>query len=564
MKHLRIPVHLRIALIYAVFGGAWILFSDRLLALIVREPNLLTEIQTIKGWFFVLASALVIYLLLKNDPTLRKQAEIALHHSEERYHYLVELSPEAIFISRDGQIDFINPAGLVLLGAGNPEQVLGKTPFDLFHPDDHPHLRENLQHVLADHIAIPLNEGKILRLDGKILLVETVVAPFVDSNGEAIQIILHDVTDRRRSMEKIERQNQHLASLSAIDMAIISSLDLRVTLNVFLERVTSQLQVDAAVVLVLDPILNTLEYVTGRGFRSDGITRLKLRLGEDYAGQAASERRLVSIPNLPDSHRPRTQVEQIAGEGFVSFHAVPLLAKGKVKGVLEVFNRTALNPDQEWLDFFTTLARQAAIAIDNTELFENLQRSNDDLMAAYDKTIEGWSRALDLRDRETEGHTQRVTDLAVKLAYRLGMNDKEVSQVRRGALLHDIGKMGVPDSILLKPGSLTPDEWSVMRKHPVYAYDLLSPIAYLNQAIEIPHHHHEKWDGSGYPDGLSRGGIPASARLFALVDVWDALNSDRPYRPGWEARKVKEYLEAEAGRHFDPEYTQIFLKLLKT
>src|SRR4030095_309227 len=148
----------------------------------------------------------------------------------------------------------------------------------------------------------------------------------------------------------------------------------------------------------------------------------------------------------------------------------------------------------------------------------------------YDSTIEGWSRALDLRDRETEGHTIRVTEMTLKIARIAGMADAELVHLKRGALLHDIGKMGIPDAILLKPDKLETEEWVIMRRHPVYAYELLLPIEYLQPSLDIPYCHHEKWDGSGYPRGLKGEQIPLAARLFAVIDVWDALRSDRPYR----------------------------------
>ena len=191
-----------------------------------------------------------------------------------------------------------------------------------------------------------------------------------------------------------------------------------------------------------------------------------------------------------------------------------------------------------------------------------LQRAHQDLREAYDKTIEGWVVALDLRDRETEGHTQRVTEMTVRLARSLGCTDEEVLHIRRGALLHDMGKMGIPDEILQKPGPLTEEEWEVMRRHPQYAYQMLSPISYLNQALIIPYYHHERWDGSGYPHGLTGEEIPLFARLFAVVDVWDALSSDRPYRKRVPPKDVIEYLQQESGRLFDPRIVEKFLSII--
>ena len=273
------------------------------------------------------------------------------------------------------------------------------------------------------------------------------------------------------------------------------------------------------------------------------------------------ERQLVQISDLKDEPENLFLTNILAGENFFCYFGVPLITKGQVKGVLEIFHRAALEPDAEWFDFLSTLAGQTAIAIDNAKLFESLQRSNLELTLAYDATIEGWSRALDLRDKETEGHTQRVTELAVSLAQSCGLSEVELVQVRWGALLHDIGKMGVPDGILLKPGPLTEDEWVKMKMHPAFAYEMLAPIRYLRLALDIPHYHHEKWDGTGYPQGLKGAQIPLTARIFSVVDVWDALKSDRPYRAAWTEEKVRAHICALSGTHFDPQVVDIFLQI---
>jgi putative nucleotidyltransferase with HDIG domain len=232
--------------------------------------------------------------------------------------------------------------------------------------------------------------------------------------------------------------------------------------------------------------------------------------------------------------------------------------------VLVVFHRISFSPSREWLEFLEALAGQAAIAIDSAQLFENLQRSNQQLAHAYNATIEGWSRALDLRDKETEGHTQRVTNMTLRLARSMGIFDEEeLIQIRRGALLHDIGKMGVPDQILLKPDKLDEDERAVMKKHPVLAHQLIYPIAYLRKALDIPLYHHERWDGSGYPLGIREEQIPLPARIFSVIDVWDALRSDRPYRPGWTKERSIEYIQEVSGEHFDPQIVEAFLKMVE-
>jgi len=192
----------------------------------------------------------------------------------------------------------------------------------------------------------------------------------------------------------------------------------------------------------------------------------------------------------------------------------------------------------------------------------DIEQAHLQLLSAYDATIEGWSRAMDLRDKETEGHTQRVTVLSDKLARLAGIHDDELIFIRRGALLHDIGKLGVPDSILLKPKPLSTEEWAIMCKHPQYAYEMIYPIEYLRPALDIPYCHHEKWDGTGYPRGLKGKEIPLSARIFAIIDVWDALTSDRPYRPAWDKQKTMNYINNESGKHFDPYVVELFNKLI--
>jgi putative nucleotidyltransferase with HDIG domain len=360
--------------------------------------------------------------------------------------------------------------------------------------------------------------------------------------------------------EQTERRLKQLTALSNIDRAISSSFDLQLSLGVLLQQVSMLLGVDATDVLLFNPNSLTLEYSAGRGFRTKPFEHAQLKLGEGYAGQAALTRETVHIPDLAAQHNNPRFEKHRADEQFISYYGVPLISRGQIMGVLEIFQRAALEANEEWLTFLDTLAGQAAIAIDSVMQFDHVQRSNNELSQAYDETIEGWSHALDLRDKETEGHTQRVTELTVQLGRHFGLSEEDLVQVRRGALLHDIGKMGVPDGILLKPGPLTDEEWVIMRKHTTFAYEMLSPIHYLHAAIDIPYCHHEKWDGKGYPRGLRGEQIPLAARIFAVVDVWDALTSDRVYRAAWPKEKVLEYIRSLAGTHFDPQVAKVCLE----
>jgi putative nucleotidyltransferase with HDIG domain len=323
------------------------------------------------------------------------------------------------------------------------------------------------------------------------------------------------------------------------------------------------LNVDAVDVLLYRPHLQMLDYVAGQGFRTRAIEQTHLRLGESFTGRAALERRTVHIPDLPEAESNFTRSSILQSEGFLELYAVPLIAKGQVKGVMEVFHRSQIPATPEWIEFLETLAGQAAITIDQTQLFENLQRANLELVIAYDATIEGWARAMDLRDKETESHTERVTELTISLARMMGIRESEILHIRRGALLHDIGKMGVPDHILLKEGDLTENEWEIMRRHPQFAYEMLQPIEYLRQSLDIPYCHHEKWDGTGYPRELKGEQIPLAARIFSIADVWDAITSDRPYRKAWTTEKALSHIREQSGKQFDPKVVEMFLKLFE-
>ncbi|HVN53668.1 MAG TPA: GAF domain-containing protein [Anaerolineaceae bacterium] len=241
---------------------------------------------------------------------------------------------------------------------------------------------------------------------------------------------------------------------------------------------------------------------------------------------------------------------------------VPMLSRGKVLGVLQIQSHIPNRFTQEDANLLGLVANTAAVAIENARLFSELQHSHSELSLAYDSTLEGWAHALELRDQETKDHSQRVVDYTLRLGQRLGIPETDLIHVRRGALLHDIGKMGISDQILNKPGSLSEEEWARMRQHPVFAYEMLKSIGYLRPALDIPYCHHEKWDGSGYPRNLAGEQIPLAARIFAVVDVWDALISDRPYRPAWTPEQALAYIAVQAGKHFDPQVVAAFLDMI--
>jgi putative nucleotidyltransferase with HDIG domain len=370
-----------------------------------------------------------------------------------------------------------------------------------------------------------------------------------------------DITEIKQAQLRQQRRLEELEAQRMINQAIAGIFGLQITLEIICAQALNLFPADAVGILLYSPPNQTLSYAAGDGFRLEAYQDSQCQLDEDFAGKVATSRKTIRIDDLnqdPTSFEVPSTVNQ---EGFRCYTGIPLIAKGELKGVMEIFHRKAFIHDEHWLNLVESMTFQIAVAIDDEHLYAKLRHQNVNLFKAYNATIEGWSRALELRDRETEGHTLRVADVTLLLAKQMGIRDEELIQIRRGALLHDIGKIGVPDSILLKPGKLTDAEWEIMKKHPEVAFKLLSPIEYLRSAVDIPFCHHEKWDGSGYPRGLKGHQIPLSARIFAVIDVWDALRSDRPYRKAWPEDRVMDYIKSQSGTHFDPDVVDVFFEV---
>ncbi|MDF1522039.1 MAG: PAS domain S-box protein [Trueperaceae bacterium] len=509
-------------------------------------------------------------LVSVQDLTQRVRAEEAARRSERFYRAIIENAFDGVsLIGADLKVREVGEMAARTLGFRAPE-LEARDRRDLIHPNDRrvfadavdrlrgrPGERESVTYRTRDA------KGRWHWLEG------TVTNLIEDPAIGAYVLNYHDVTARVRASEEVahlnaqlERRLQHLQALRRIDMAITNAIDVGLALDIFLEQVQADLQVEAAGVLLYDPHAQTLEPAAARGFETP-LAKGRVRLGEGLAGHAALEQRTVHVPDLRSDERDGAVVDVADQAGYVAYWAVPMLTKGQLQGVIELYARRPLVPDAEWFEFLETFADQGAIAVESAQLFRSLERSNVDLQLAYDRTIEGWAYALDLKDEETAGHSKRVTALTVRMAQRLGMDAKELVHVQRGALLHDIGKMGVPDSILLKRGSLTDAEFAEMQRHTVYAYELLSPIDFLRPALEIPYAHHEKWDGSGYPRGLRGEQIPLAARIFAIVDVYDALTSDRPYRAAWDRETTLAYIQEQAGSHFDPRLVEAFMAMVR-
>lgn len=562
-----------IMLIFAVFpieGDVERAFADSLLLVIVLIPtfyglvylpllreirlkeNAQNELKEAHGKLSEYASGLE---RLVDEKVLEKR------QTEEQYKALLENSNDIVIIAdREMKIVFWNRLAGESFGYSS-EEAVGKG-LGIIVPEKHREAHEKGFRRFIE--SGKLNRGKLsgvdgLKKDGALFPVEISVSSYGTNGGRFVTAIIRDITERRQTEARLKEQIEKLSACRNIDMAISSSLDIRLTLNVILDQITATLNADAADILLYNPATLQLEYSAGKGFRTEALKYTRLRVGESYAGRAAYEGKSVCIKDVNIEQGELSKAPLFQQEGFISYCSVPLLSKGALKGVLEIYKRSESEYAAETLDFIDGLALQAAIAIDNAEMFNEAKRSNLELALAYETTLEGWSKALDLRDKETEGHSRRVTEMTVRIGKAMGLTEAELVHARRGALLHDIGKMGVPDAILLKPGPLTEEEWVIMKKHPVYAYELLQPISYLRAAVDIPYCHHEKWDGSGYPRGLKGAEIPIAARVFALADIWDALRSDRPYRPAWSDEKAREEIISLSGRQLDPQVVETFL-----
>lgn len=368
--------------------------------------------------------------------------------------------------------------------------------------------------------------------------------------------------ERADLYQKAKKQLTHLESLHAIDQAITSIYDIQVVNNIILDQTCRDLEADAADILILNSPANILEFTGRRGFREPLIGSNRVSLTTSVAGKVLLEGKDFSISNLDENPLPFIQ-KFMPIENFKSYFARPLTIKGKAVGVMEVFLRKIYFPDEEWNNLFEALTTQAAVAFDSHQKYSDLQKLQLNMATSFRSTLETWSKSLELHDIESHGHIRRVTDETLGMAKRMGIKDEELPNIERGALLHDIGKLAIMDDILQKKGALTDEEWKEIKRHPDVSRELLSNVKMLEDALDIPYSHHENWDGSGYPQGLKGEEIPLAARIFAVVETYDALTSPRPYREAWSKKQAMQYLIDQKEKKYDPKVVDLFLDFLK-
>jgi PAS domain S-box-containing protein len=463
------------------------------------------------------------------DVTRQKRNEQAMLASEQRFRSLAESSQDYIMLyDRHGRHVYMNPAGLQVSGF-KPEDIIGKTHRQAGFSEELSTLWE------ADIEEVFETGNSSQRLfdwegaEGRVFL-DWRLSPVLSSDG-CVNLVLgvsRDITSQKHAEEKLRKNEELYRVLTENIKDVVWILDISTMYFRYISPSIVRLRGFTPEEVIEKPITDAMS----PGARDGLIEMINSRVDAYLTGREPSSKFYSDEVEQPCKDGSTVWTEIIS-----NYYTNPDNGHIEVRGVTRDINQ-----------------RKQADAL--------LLETTQELWVAYDATLQGWSNALEMREHETAGHSQRVVRCTIDLAHAVGINPEEIIHIQRGALLHDIGKMGIPDSILLKPGPLTDDEWVIMRQHPIYAWRLLSKIPYLKSALDIPYSHHERWDGSGYPQGLKGEAIPLAARIFAVVDVWDALLSARPYRPAWERPAVFQYLKDHSGRQFDPRVVKAFLKMM--
>jgi HD-GYP domain-containing protein (c-di-GMP phosphodiesterase class II) len=354
---------------------------------------------------------------------------------------------------------------------------------------------------------------------------------------------------------KLRKKLAQFERLADISVTLNSTIDLDKLINFIISSAAELLECEAVSILLYSQEKSSLYFAESSELDVTKLSETFVPIQGSLAGLIFLENKPLILNDVQHNPRHYSLAAQHVKFQTQSLLGVPMRSRDQITGVMEALNKKEGIFTQGDLEILLVIASQAAVAIQNAKLLKDIQD-------AYNSTLEGWSGALDLRDKETQGHSTRVAKMTVDLAEEMGISPALLPIYRQGALLHDIGKVGVPDNILLKPGPLTDAEREIMHQHPINAYNLLAPIAYLRPALDIPYCHHEKWDGTGYPQRLKGEQIPLPARIFSVVDVWDALSSTRPYRESWSKEKTQAYILSESGISFDPDIVQAFIRLL--
>lgn len=483
------------------------------------------------------------------DIAERKKAERAIVESEENFRTLTQTAAAGIFIHMHGPFVYMNPKWADITGYSE-EELRSITFMAIIAPASRSQVEKVFRRRQQNDRSILRYETEILTKGGQTKWVDITTSGIVYQGKDAIIGTAIDITDRKQK----ERELEMVAKISEALRVAMTRDEIRPSV---LREIMNFLDIDGALIstIELGPETEILDRAMGC-FAPADMTRLKVH--EGLTGYIISNGKAYVNNHAP--HDPYFTYPELL-TNLSSIAGVPLITKGETVGAL-LIGSTHILTDNE-LRLLKTISDMTASALHRSDLYEQTSAQARELKLAYDATLEGWAHALELRDKETQGHSLRIANMTLKLALRMGYKEQELENLRKGALLHDIGKMGVPDTVLLKPGSLTEEEWNLMRMHPEYARQMLMDLPYFKDALDIPYYHHEWWDGSGYPRGLKGKEIPLAARIFAIVDAWDALISDRPYRKAWTRRDALSHIIDQSGNHFDPDVVNAFVKMLR-
>jgi PAS domain S-box-containing protein/putative nucleotidyltransferase with HDIG domain len=499
-----------------------------------------TKITDIEGTKFAVAYV--------RDITERKKAENAILESEAKFKALAQTAAAGIFINRDDQFLYVNPMWCEITGLTEPE-LLNTSLWNVINHGDGGEVRQKYSDLLRTESGMIRFETSFNTRNGEQKWLD-ITAGFIDYQGEKATIgTAIDITFRK------QREND-LELVAKISEALRTDLTREQVRTTILAELMTSLAIDGAIITTMEDreelpnlvrAIGCWQSVDNRQLKAnEGLSGFIVSSCKPYVNFSAAHDTYFAFPELITS--------------MVTLAGVPLVTKGETIGSILIGSGRLMSDNE--LRLLKTIGDLAASAIHRSDLYEQTSVQATELKRAYDATLEGWAHALELRDKETQGHSLRIANMTIELAKRMGIDEQDLDNIRRGALLHDIGKMGVPDTILLKPGKLNEDEWSIMQQHPTYAYEMLSELPYFKDILDIPYCHHEWYDGTGYPRGLKGEEIPLSARIFAIVDAWDALVSDRPYRKAWTKENALKHLIDQAGSHFDEDVVKAFAQMM--
>jgi PAS domain S-box-containing protein len=507
------------------------------------------------------------FRLVARDISERLKSEEALRRSFQ----LFTAGPVVVFrvnLAEKRHVEYVSPN--VTQFGYQPSEFIHAPDFfeEIIHPNDLPRVQREADTQISrggNHYA---QEYRLRCADGTYRWVYafTSVTRNGGSHPSTLDWYVMEISERKKNEERIQVQLQRLAALQTIGAFIENNADIRFTLQTIIVQLIEMLHVDGAALLRYDRNADQLTYLVHDGFHLEDPSKYRFQIGESYPGAAALSHKPVPLTASVEVLAAEFKFPEMAREKFTAYYGLPLLAKGELQGVLEIFSRTRLGEDSEWQDFLETLAGQAAIAIFNADLLDNLKKSEENIKQAYQDTIFALAKAIDAHDQQTEEHSRRLYEITGKMAERVGMNAKEIEYARIGALLHDIGKIGIPTELIQKKGELTELDREILNSHPLLAERILGEVEYLRPALDIPLYHHEKYDGTGYPHKLKGEEIPLAARIFSIADVWDALTFPRPYRSGkekvWSKERAINYLRMMKNKYFDPRMVELFLETI--